>query len=139
MGTQIPLRQKEAEPPIFGPCLLWPSGSMHEDCTWYGGMPRPSEVVRWGPSSLLKGTRPPVFGLCLLWPNGWMDEHSTWYGSRPQPRPHCVRWGHSSSPPEKEHSSTPLFGACLLWPWLPISATAELLNLSAVNTALTEA
>jgi len=25
-------------PPIFGPCLLWPNGWMHQFNTWYGGM-----------------------------------------------------------------------------------------------------
>ena len=23
-----------AQPPIFGPCLLWPNGWMHQDATW---------------------------------------------------------------------------------------------------------
>ena len=26
-----------AEPPIFGPFLLWPNGWMDQDATWYGG------------------------------------------------------------------------------------------------------
>jgi len=26
---------------IFGPCLLWSNGWMHQDITWYGGRPRP--------------------------------------------------------------------------------------------------
>ena len=41
------------------PCLsvcnvgvLWPSGWMDQDATWYGGRPRPKRhCVRWGPSS----------------------------------------------------------------------------------------
>jgi len=33
----------------------------------------------------------------------------TWYGGGPRPRPHCVRWGPSSSP-KKGHSS-PQFSA----------------------------
>jgi len=32
---------KRAEPPIFGPCLLWPNGWMHQGATWNGGRPRP--------------------------------------------------------------------------------------------------
>ena len=32
---------KKAEPPIFGPFLLWPNGWMHQDATWYGDRPRP--------------------------------------------------------------------------------------------------
>jgi len=36
----LPLK-KGAQPPIFGPCLLWPNGWMDQDATWYGGRPRP--------------------------------------------------------------------------------------------------
>jgi len=32
-GDPAPLPQKGAEPPIFGPCLLWPNGWMDEDAT----------------------------------------------------------------------------------------------------------
>jgi len=28
-------KQKLAEPPIFGPRLLWPNGCMDQDATWY--------------------------------------------------------------------------------------------------------
>ena len=31
--------KKRAHPPIFGPCLLWPNGWMHQDTTWYEGRP----------------------------------------------------------------------------------------------------
>jgi len=37
-GTSFP-PQKEAVPPVFGPCLLWPNGCMHQNTTWYGGRP----------------------------------------------------------------------------------------------------
>jgi len=58
------------EPPIFGPCLLRPNGSMDPDAIWYGGRPRPwRHCVRWGPSSPQNGDSPPIFGPCLLWPN----------------------------------------------------------------------
>ena len=33
-------RQKRAQPPIFGPCLLRPNGWMDQDATWYGGRPQ---------------------------------------------------------------------------------------------------
>ena len=47
-----PLPKKGAEPPIFGPCLLWPNAWMHQDATWYRGRPQPRRLcVRWGPSS----------------------------------------------------------------------------------------
>jgi len=41
-----------AQPPNFGPCLLWPNGCMDEDATWYVGRlwPRP-HCVTWRPSS----------------------------------------------------------------------------------------
>jgi len=47
-----PLPKNGAEPPIFGPCLLWPNGCMDQDATWYGGKPRPRRrCVKWGRSS----------------------------------------------------------------------------------------
>jgi len=42
-GLSSPLPKKEAEPPIFGPYLLWPNGWMDKDATWYGG--RPMSIV----------------------------------------------------------------------------------------------
>ena len=36
-----PAPPKGAQPPIFGPCLLWPNGWMDEDTIWYGGRPWP--------------------------------------------------------------------------------------------------
>jgi len=58
MGTEP--SPKGAEPPIFGPRLLWPNGCVDHDATWYGGGPRPTRhCVRWGPSSPpLKGNSP---------------------------------------------------------------------------------
>jgi len=87
--------KKGAQPPILGPCLLWPNGWMDQDATWYGGRPRPRRLcVRCARSSPAKnGAQPPNFGPCLLWPTGWMDEDDTWYGGRHRPRRHCIRWG----------------------------------------------
>jgi len=46
-GTQLP-SPKGVQPPIFGPCLLWPNGWMDYDATWCGGRPRPRQhCVRW--------------------------------------------------------------------------------------------
>ena len=59
-----PPRPKGAQPPIFGPYLLCPNGSMDQDATWYGGRPRPRRhCVRWGPAPLPKrgGTAAPTF------------------------------------------------------------------------------
>jgi len=49
---------KGADPPIFGPWLLWPDGWMDQDATCYGGSSRPRpHCARWGPS-LPKGHSP---------------------------------------------------------------------------------
>ena len=81
MGTQLPLPQKGAEPPIFVPCLLWPNG-------WNAGWIKmalgtevglASDVLLDGDPAPPKGARPSVFGPCLLWPYGWIDEDATWY------------------------------------------------------------
>ena len=34
-GDRAPPSPKEAQPPIFGPYLLWPNGCMDQDVTWY--------------------------------------------------------------------------------------------------------
>jgi len=49
--------------------LLWPSGWMEQDATWYEGRPRPY-CVTWGSSFPHMWRSPPIFGPCLLWPNG---------------------------------------------------------------------
>jgi len=109
-------RKGAQQPPLFGPCLLWPNGWMDQVTTWYGSRPRPMPIVakwldgsgyhlygsrprprrhcvRWGPSSppRIGAQQPPVFDPCLLWPNGWMNQDTTWYRSRPRFRRHCVR------------------------------------------------
>jgi len=35
---------KNAQPPIFGACLLLPNGCMDQDATWYGDGPRPRRL-----------------------------------------------------------------------------------------------
>jgi len=106
-GDPAPLPEKGAQPPIFGPCLLWPNGWMDQDATWYhGGRPRPRpQCARWGPSFPPK--QPPIFGRYLLWPNGWINQDATWYKGRRQRRPHCITWG-SSSP---KRGTAPQFSA----------------------------
>ena len=46
-------QKKEArQPPIFGPCLLWPNGWMDQDGTWHRGGPWSRlHCARLGPSS----------------------------------------------------------------------------------------
>ena len=60
---------KGAQPPIFGPCLLIPSGWMDQNATWYGGRPRlKPHCIRWEPAAWELLCR--LFGPCLLWQNG---------------------------------------------------------------------
>ena len=47
----------------------------------------------WPSVSLLSAT----LVYCGQTAGGWMDQDATWYGDKPRPRPHCVRWGPSSS------------------------------------------
>ena len=40
------------QPPLFGPCLLWPNGLIDQNATRYRGRPRPGRhCVRWETSS----------------------------------------------------------------------------------------
>jgi len=62
-GDQAPPQKGAQEPPIFGPCLLWPNGWM-DGSRWHlvGGRPQPwSRCARWGSMQLLlshRGTAP---------------------------------------------------------------------------------
>jgi len=62
-----------AQPPIFGPRLLWPNGCMDQDATWYAGRPRTRHCVRWVPSSPSpKGARPQFSAnVCCGQTAGW--------------------------------------------------------------------
>ena len=59
-GDPAPL-PKKGEPPILGPCLLWPNSWVNQDGTWHGDRPELRRLcVRWGPSPLAKkGAEPP--------------------------------------------------------------------------------
>jgi len=47
---------------LMSSCILWSSGWMHHNATWYGGRPRPRRLcVKWGPSPSLKRVRSPQF------------------------------------------------------------------------------
>ena len=115
MRTQLPPKYRGQSPPprkIFGPCLLWPNGWMHQKVTWYGGRPRPTRhCVRCEPSYPQETWHihfHPIFGPRLLWPNSWMDEDAAWCGSRPRPRSHCTRRGPSY---RERGTAAPLFSA----------------------------
>ena len=65
-GDLVPLPQKEGKAPNFGPFLLCSNGWMHQDASWFGGMPQPRRLcVRLGPSS------PSSEGAQLPPPNLW--------------------------------------------------------------------
>jgi len=51
-GDPAPTPPKRGwSPQIFGPCLLWPNGSMDQDGTWHGDRRQPRRLcVKWGPS-----------------------------------------------------------------------------------------
>jgi len=38
------LPKKRAEPPIFGPFLLWPNSWMHQAAAWYGSRLQPTRL-----------------------------------------------------------------------------------------------
>jgi len=62
-GDPASLPLKAAQPPICGPCLLWPNGWMDQDGTWYGGIPRPmGHIVFMGTQLSRNGhSSPPPF------------------------------------------------------------------------------
>ena len=46
-----PAPPKGAQPPIFGPCLLWSNSWVDQYVTWYRGRPQPRpHSVRWDPA-----------------------------------------------------------------------------------------
>jgi len=106
LGDPAPLTKKGAEPPIFGPFLLWPNGWIHPEIQMPLGMEiglrRGDFVLDWDSAALPKRGGAPKFRPRILWPNGCMDQDATWYGGRLRPTRHCVRWGHSSSSHEGE-------------------------------------
>jgi len=72
-GDPATSRRKGTPPPNFGLCLLWPSGWMDQDATFYGGKHGPKRrCVRWGRSSPLKGAQPPSFRFMSIAAK-WLD------------------------------------------------------------------
>jgi len=127
-GDPAPLPKKGAEPPIFGPSLLWPNGCIDQDATWYGciGLGLRDIVYDVDPATPRKKRTPTP---TQFWPMscgqtaGWMK---TPLGTEVD-----LGLGYTVldgvPAPEKGAQHPPLFGLCLLWPSSPISATAELL------------
>jgi len=58
-----PSRPKGADPPIFGPCLLWPNRWMDQDATLIGtevDLDPGHIVLDWGPAAPGKGHNSPL-------------------------------------------------------------------------------
>jgi len=106
---------KGAQPPIFGPCLLWSNGWMDQDATWYGGRPqRRQHCIRWGGSypEIKETQQPPtVRPMYCGQTGGWIKMPlGTKVGLGPG---HIVLDGPSSPPPKKRGAglSSPQFSA----------------------------
>jgi len=81
MGAQFPL-PKRAQPPIFGPYVLQPNGTMDQDVTW----PRSKQhCVKWGPSCPpKKGAEPPIQFRPMSIVAKWLHRSdAAWYRGRP--------------------------------------------------------
>jgi len=49
--------------------VLWPNGWMDSDATWYGGRPRPGDIVLDrvpAPVPKRGALQPPIFGICIV-------------------------------------------------------------------------
>jgi len=75
----LPKKGTETEPPILGPCLLWPDGFMIKmPLGMEEGLGPCHIVLDKDPALSPKRGGAPIFGPYLLWPNGWMDQDATW-------------------------------------------------------------
>ena len=81
-GDLDPPPQKGVQPPIFGPCLLWPNGWMDQDATWYEGRPvglGPGRIVLHGdpisPSQKGHSLPPPMSAEAIRSPISATAEH----------------------------------------------------------------
>jgi len=95
-GDPTPPSPKEAQPPIFGPCLLWINMPLRMNVDLSPG----HIVLDEDPAPPTKnGHSSPKFwpmSVVAKWLDGSRCQLVTWYGGRPRPRRHCIRWGSSS-------------------------------------------
>jgi len=117
--------------PVCDVDVLWPNNWMDQDETWHRGRPWPRpHCVRWGPSCPPEGAQPPhqlLAHICCGQTAGWIKMPLV-----PEVglSPGDIVLDADSAPPKKGGTAArTIFDQCLLWPWLPISATAELLLL----------
>jgi len=68
MGSQLPQQKEAQQPPLFGPCLLWPNGNMDQDATCSTQVRIPAlaqfTLCYMGTQLLTKGHSPLIFGPC---------------------------------------------------------------------------
>jgi len=112
-------------PPIFGRCLLWPNGCMHQDTTWYGGSPQPGrQCVRWGPAAPPLKLHSPQFSAYVR-----RGQTAEW---TKMPLGMEVGLGLGDfvldgdpALPRKKSTAHQIFGPCVLWPngWMDEDVT----------------
>ena len=128
MGTQLPLPKKGAQPPIFGPCLLWPNGWMDQHAPGMEVGHGPGHIVLDGdpaPSPLMKHSPPPNFRPMSVVAKR-LDEHKIPLGMEVGLGPgHIVLDGNLLPFPKKGTQPPTIFGPCMLWPngWMDQDAT----------------
>jgi len=108
-----PLPKKAAEPPIFGPCLLWPNAWLDQDDTGTEVGLGPGHIVLDGdPARLPKKRAEPhnFWPICVV--AKWLDRlRCHLVSSRPRPRRLCVRWAHGDPAPSPKRRRSPQFSA----------------------------
>jgi len=117
-GDPAPLLKQGQSSPIFDPCLLWPNGWMDQDATWYGGKPRPGDIVLdRDPVHPKRSTAPNFRPMSVVAKHaaGWIKmPHRMEVGLGPG---NFVLDGDPPFPPQKGAVPPPtIFGPCLLWP-----------------------
>ena len=116
-GPSCPFPKEGAEPPIFGPCLLWPNRWMDVHGTWHGGGPRSRpKCARWRPSSPpQKRGHSPQFSahVCCGQTAGWIKMR---LGTKVGLGSGCIVLHGDATAPSQMGHRPPIFGPCLLWP-----------------------
>ena len=108
---------KGTQPPIFGPYLLWPNGSMDQDATWQHGRPRTNDIVlcMWGPSFPLPKR---VQSHSQFSAHVYCTQTAGWIkvplGTEVELDPSDIVLDGDPAPLPQKGSQPPLFGPCLL-------------------------
>ena len=123
MGPILPSQKGPAQPPICGPCLLWPNVCMYQDATWYEGrIQTRRHCVRWGPSCPSpKAAQPrPQFSA-----NVHCAQSAGWTNMLLGMQTGDFVFDADPAHLRKKAQSLPHFGPCLVWPngWMDQDAT----------------